>query len=420
MAEVRGFQGVRYRLVRPDEATAVTAPPYDVISAAEQAALHERDSHNVIRLELPLDLPGDNEQENRYSRAAGTYRDWLGTGVLQRDPQPTVYVYGQRYVLPGGGGRLQERLGLMAALKVEPFETGTVRPHEQTFPKHKEDRVRLLSAAHAQFSPIFALYSAPGSGIRTRLEEWSAAEPAALAVDREGVEHRLWPVIDPDFLAWVGELFAGKEVFIADGHHRYETALRYMTECHAQNPAAGEAWYDFIMTFLVEMDDPGLVLFPTHRLVAGTLSQEEMQGRLAPAFAIEAVSPDEATVLGHHQIGVLLPGGRALRLTLTDPGAMERVAAEQSAAWRDLDVAILHRLVFDDLLSLGAEHTVAYTRDLAEAHARVASGEFAAAFLVPPPTVEEMKAVSGTGERMPQKSTYFWPKAITGLVIYGE
>jgi uncharacterized protein (DUF1015 family) len=306
----------------------------------------------------------------------------------------------------------------MGALKVEPYEAGVVLPHEQTFPKHKEDRFRLLSTAEAQFSPIFGLYSAPECEVRAGLARVAAGPPAAVAVDHEGVEHRLWPVSDPEFLQWAAGVFEGRQVFIADGHHRYETALRYRD--HRLAGAASGA-FDYVMTFLVEMDDPGLVLLPTHRLVrSGVPEATELRRLLERYFRIESTSLDEADALEHHQIGVVLPGGEAWRLTLADERALARLDNEHSDAWRDLDVVLLHRLVFQELLRLDEHEQIVYTRDPKEARTGVTDGEFAASFLLPYPRVEELKQVAGAGDKMPEKSTYFWPKAVSGLVIYPE
>jgi len=418
MAEVRAFAGVRYRLQAPDEGSAVIAPPYDVISPEQQAALQARDPRNVIRLELPAGAPADDDSDNRYTRAAALYRRWLGEGVLAREAAPCLYVYGQRYEV---GGRTAERLGVMGALQVEPYEAGVVLPHEQTFPKHKEDRFRLLTAARAQFSPIFGLYSAPGLDVRAELARRAAAPPAVTGFDHEGVEHRLWPVADPAFAEWAAGVFAGRQVFIADGHHRYETAIRYRAARRAAAPEAPLGPADHVMTFLVEMDDPGLVLLPTHRLLRDWVPEgAELLRRLEGPFSVAPVALDGVGELTHHQVGLVLPGGRAFRLTLRDPEALASLAPERSPAWRDLDVAVLHRLVFEHLLGRPGSEGVVYTRDPAEARARAAGGEFAAGFLLPPPRVEELKAVAGAGEKMPEKSTYFWPKAVSGLVIHGE
>jgi uncharacterized protein (DUF1015 family) len=406
MAEIRPFHGVRYRLAQPAEAGNVICPPYDVISPAGAEALRARDPHNVVRLELPEGMGDD-----RYATGARLFQEWLAAGVLAPDSQPCLYLYGQRYTTEDGP---RERLGVLAALKVEPFESGVVLPHEQTFPKHKEDRFRLLTAARAQFSPIFGLYAAPEAGVRAVLDRCAAAPPAAVATDPEGVEHRLWPVSDPAVIAHLAGVLAERPVFIADGHHRYETALRYRGE-HADEHAAA-----CVMTFLVEMNDPGLVLFPTHRLVKPPLPPAaELRARFEPYFRLEDVSLAEADALDHHQLGVVLPDGSAWRLTLRDPHALDALDTDHSPAWRDLDVAILHRLVLAELLGITDAHEdIVYTRDPRESRDRVLSGEFSGSFLLPAPQVEELKAVAGAGDRMPEKSTYFWPKAMTGLVIY--
>lgn len=418
MAEIRPFTGTRYRLQNAEAANDVVAPPYDVIGPAEAQALRERSPHNVVRLELPEDRPGDTDAENRYTRAAALFQDWLGSAILVRETEPCLYVYGQRYE---AGGQIRERLGLMAALKVEPFEAGVVIPHEQTFPKHKEDRYRLLTTARAQFSPIFGLYSAPGAGVRARLAEWAAKPPVAAATDREGVEHRLWAVPDPAFSQWAAGMLEGQQVFIADGHHRYETALRYRNERRAAAPGAPPSPFDYVMTFLVEMEDPGLVVLPTHRLLRAALPPlPELRSRLERSFRITEIPPAEVDALSHHQIGVLFPNGTAWRLALQDLGAMERLDREHCAAWRDLDVVLLHRLILQEVLGLPEHADITYSRDADESREQVAAGRFDAGFFLPTPTVEELKAVAGAGDRMPEKSTYFWPKAITGLVIHAS
>jgi len=409
MARFEPFRGIRYRLASPEEAGLVVCPPYDVIDPEQQAALERRDPRNVVRLELPRAAAGDPTGESRYSAAAELFRHWLSEAVLAADPGPALYLYGQQRETVSGP---TERLGLLGALGVEPFEARVVLPHEQTFPKHKEDRFRLASSAGAQFSPIFGLYDAAGEGVRERLSEWTSRDPDAVAVDAEEVAHRLWVLTDATAHDWARDLLAARQVFIADGHHRYETALRLKQESGA---AAGP--HDYVMTFLVEMSDPGLVLLPTHRLYQGSLPPAPLlEKRLAGAFSIEAIRPEEIDRLSHHQVGLLLASGAALRLTLSDRSALERSTAGHSPAWRGLDVVLLHRLVLGELLGLEGE--IGYTRDPQEARRRTLAGEVAAAFFLPAPSVAELRAVSAAGERMPEKSTYFWPKAYSGLVIY--
>ncbi len=424
MAEIEAFRGVRFPLAAPADAADRICPPYDVIGPAARAILAERHAANVVRLELPEVPPHETPENNRYTRAGTLYREWLASGQLMRDGESSLYVYGQKYFVEG---HAQERLGLIAALRLAPYSTGVVLPHEQTFPSHKEDRFRLRTAVRAQVSPIFGLYAAPDHPVRAHLEAAAAQAPAAVAPDPEGVEHRLWPVTDPAWIAWFQETLANRPVYIADGHHRYETALRYQEACRAGASGADPQPCDFVLTFLVEMNDPGLVLLPTHRMVHGPLlPAERIIERLSPYFEVEPAGVGTVDELAHHQIGLLLPGDgdggtlHAARLVLRDPDALAALDQTHSAAWRDLDVAILHRLVLEEGLGIVDEERIEYTRDPHEARARVQSGEIAASFFLPRPRVEELKAVAGAGDRMPHKSTYFWPKAVTGLVIYSD
>lgn len=363
----------------------------------------------MVHLELPRPEEGDAIGDTCYQRAAELFAEWKRAGVLQQEDGPRLYLYGQRYRTEEGEA---ERLGVLAALLAEPYETGSVRPHEQTFPKHKEDRYRLLTAAGAQFSPIFGLYSAPQAGIRRRLEEVAAAEPLAAAQDAEGVEHRLWEVADPEFHRWFHDLLAGRQVYIADGHHRYETALRRREQARTDEGA------DYVMTFLVEMEDPGLVLLPTHRVLTAAPDLDIRHELFEPYFEVRELAEGERPVLHHHEMELLRDGRPSLHLRLRSPGALGQFDSSHSDAWRDLDVAVLHRLVLQELLGLGEEAGILYTRDEEEARELIAQGHYPAAFLLPHPQVDELKAVAAAGDLMPHKSTFFWPKAVSGMVIY--
>ena len=416
MAEVQPFRGIRYRLDSPDQAGDLICPPYDVIAAPMQRELEERSPHNMVHLELPRPAANDPEGDSRYARAAEIFRQWQAEGVLIQEDQPALYLYGQRYRLGEGEA---ERLGLVGALLAEPYESGSVRPHEQTFPKHKEDRYRLLTTCEAQFSPIFGLYSAPASDVRARLEAAAAGEPVAAAVDMEGVEHRLWNVIDPGFHAWFNGLMQGEQVYIADGHHRFETALRRREEARRGRSDENRIDEDYVMTFLVEMSDPGLVLLPTHRLLTDISDQPITPELFETYFEVSTTRESDDHPLTHHEMEVLRHGKPSLRLRLRNPRVLQTIDQEHSESWRDLDVAILHRLVFQEILGLAEDAGIVYTRDEEEARELIREGHYAAGFLLPAPCVEELKAVAAAGDLMPHKSTYFWPKAISGLVIYG-
>lgn len=418
MAEIQPFAALRFSLSEPEDAGSLVCPPYDVIGPAMRAELAARDEHNVVRLELPE--PDAARGLDRYGAAARLLGEWLAGGVLRRDETPGLYLYGQEYA---ASGRRRTRLGILAALKVEPYEAGSVLPHEQTFPSHKEDRFRLLSSCGVQISPIFGLYAAPGAAVRERLEAAASARPAAVAVDADGVEHRLWPVADPGFVEWARQLLAERPVYIADGHHRYETALRYRDALRAagRDPAAaGVVPGEYVMTLLVEMDDPGLILLPTHRMVAA-LRPGSFPAALERDGDFECLPWDgqEVEALGRHEfgVGVATPDGpRYHRVRLRSAAVLDRLESG-SAAWRSLDVVLLHHVVLPLLTS---EPEITYTRDAAEARDCLEKGETGAVFFEPSPSIADLKSVAGAGEKMPHKSTYFWPKAITGLTIFGE
>jgi uncharacterized protein (DUF1015 family) len=415
MAEVRVFQGWRYDLGKASAAEALVSPPYDVIGPDQASALRERSPHNVIHLELPEGSEDAAAPDNRYTRAAQRFREWRDQGILRREEQPALYLYSQEFTLPNRQ-RLR-RLGILAALRLEPYERGIVLPHERTFAKHKEDRYRLLAAAQAQFSPIMGLYAAEDVAVREHLEAITAAPPA-LSAEGEGVVHSLWVCREES--VWSRDLLATRQVFIADGHHRYETALRY--QAGQQGSGAGNWWYDYVLTYLVAMEDPGLALLPTHRLVRG-LSREaaaDLAGRLARSerFVLrEVAAPQVALPPGH--LRMLTPEGAAIDLFL--PGENSLASEEgRPEAWANQEAVILQELVLKRSLEAGPELEVVYTRDAEEARRRVASGEFQAAFLLPPPRMEQLRAIALAGQRMPEKTTYFWPKAWAGLVVYGD
>jgi len=394
VAEVRGFQGVRY--AGRTDLTPVVCPPYDVISPALRAELAVRDAANFVHLELPAG-------SDPYAAAAGTYAHWLASGIVARDPEPSLYLYGQEFVDPRGMRR--RRLGILAALRLAPYEAGVVLPHERTFPKHKEDRYRLLAAAQAQFSPIFGLYATAG-GVRVTLDRFASDAPTATA-EFDGVRHLLWRLPADDVQPWLDATFADRQVFIADGHHRYETALRYQQERRERERDAPLAWFDYVMIYLVEMGDPGLVCEPTHRLASVPLpAWPELAARLGDDFAWDPVDalPDP---LPDGEIGVLTVRGAA-RVR-----PRRRFRPEPEGA---LEVAILHEVLLPRLYGDVPEFT--YVHTLSAAAEAIRSGQAQVAFCLPPPRLADLRAMAAAGRRMPQKSTYFWPKAIAGLVVY--
>lgn len=453
MPAIRPFRGVRYNTGEIGRMEAVIAPPYDVVTPEMRARLADASPHNVIQLELPQPAGGRDAYEN----AAHLYQQWLTTGALVQEAMPALYPYTQSFRLPSGEERT--RAGFLTLLRLHEYSERMVLPHEETLPQAKEDRFRLLSAAGAQFSPIFGIYDPGEAHVRAWLDEAMRAAPAVDVMDgeqmarrllaanavpedltaeaitpAEGVRHRLWAAPDAELAQRLADTLAPLPVFIVDGHHRYETALRYRGE-----KGAGAPWADYIMIYLVAMDDPGLVVFPTHRIVTGLAGTDwnAVRHRIAQHFDFDThpihrtadpiwIAEAITASLRHGTLAMLAPPFQRIeRLMLRDPAAVDqRVGAGRSEVWRRLDVVALHELALGEALGLretrGEASGLRYSRDTIEAVEAVMDQPDRAAFFVPAPTLQDVRAVALAGEKMPEKSTYFWPKAISGLVIFDQ
>jgi uncharacterized protein (DUF1015 family) len=395
MAEIAPFAAWRYDADRVGRMSDVIAPPYDVISPAEQDALYERSPHNVVRLILARDA-------ERADAAARTLRSWIDDGVLAQESEPAVYLYSQRFTLPDG--RALRRDGVICRLRLEDFSRGVVRPHERTFPGPKADRLALMRATGAYLSPIFGLYARSGESLRNLLGPLGG--PALDVTDAAGEGHTLWRITDTRQIERFRSALASETIYIADGHHRYETGLAYR---HELGGGGDSTW---IMACLVNMEEEGLVILPTHRLVRAPRRVEAaaLAAALEGVFAVETLNGPSNRPAG--AIDVILPE-RRLRLRATS-GAASRLA-DLPAVVRALDVTVLRAAL---LAPLGIRaDDLAFTHDDAEAVAAVAAGEATAAFLVNPPSMETVRAVCHAGEVMPEKSTYFYPKLADGLVM---
>lgn len=448
MADVRPLPGIRYA-PESDLAAAVT-PPYDVISPEAQARYYARDPRNIIRLELGRDERGDDELDNRYTRAALTFAEWRLSGVLRQDA-PALYLYEQRFSVPGAGGA-RKRRGLFARVRIEPWEEGVVLPHERTLSKPKDDRLKLTRATAATLSPIMALYDDPDGELAALLSKTARRKSEVAFTDEAGEEHRLWPLRDAALIARAGQFFRDRQLYIADGHHRYETALAYreeLRETRRELPPDDAA--NFTLMALSAIEDPGLVVLPTHRVVRGiaperlTVFRDELSayfevsplgepGGLATLNVTETLAALTAAGEGGRRVAFVMvtpDGAFLLRQTAGGEDAMDALdparAGEHtgvSEAWRRLDVAALHELVLTRGLGVNeqmvrAGEGVTYTRDASATIEAVRSGADGAqlAFLLNPTPPTAIRDVARAGDRMPQKSTYFYPKLITGLVI---
>ena len=412
MADIRGFRGFRFDLGKVGSLSDVVCPPYDVIDPALQAALAAK-PFNAVRVELTPDVPGGD----KYAVAAATLRDWLADEAVRQDTARSVYVYEQEFTTEAG---TFTRRGFLARVRLEPFGTGKVFPHEQTLSGPKADRLKLYQATGFNLSPVFGLYPDEAGEVFAKLEPLVRKQPPLTAVDHLGVVNRLWVVTDSATISQVIGLMGQRPVFIADGHHRYETGLKYKDE---QNPDDPEAPANFCLMMLVGMSDPGLVILPTHRLVSGLppLTAEQLEAALAPAFEVVGRFADAAACWEHVQLEdsqrVLGFGtaadGKWLAAELADEKALDAVAADRSPEWRGLAVSLLHRLVLERLLPGSPACTYVHRLDEVTA----ATGHQLAC-LVPPVGMGHVTAVAGNRETMPPKSTYFYPKLLTGLVFH--
>ena len=425
MARIIPFRGLRYsQKVVPDLSQVVTQP-YDRISQKDQELYYDRSPFNLVRLEKGKVLPGDNG-ENVYSRAAATFAAWQKEGVLVRDERPSLYVYHQAYAF---AGQSFVRKGVVALAKLEPE---LVHAHERTLKGPKEDRLRLMRATEANFGHIFMLYSDSSRRADKALAQAIAGKPPTTeAVDDFGNRHLVWQVTDSNAIAEVQAALAQKDLYIADGHHRYETAVNFMSECLEKGwrPTAPES-FDARMMTLFNIDEPGMTIRPWHRLVHAVagFDAERFLGQMKDDF--EAVprqtldEVEEAMTAGRtrHTFG-FYSGKRFATLALRDESLMDRLlTGNQSRDWKRLDVSILHTAILERFLGIGAkaleeERNVTYTGDAAGAVKEVDSGKEQALFLVNPTSPNEVRRVADHGERMPQKSTDFYPKLLNGLVL---
>ena len=434
MAQIVPFAGIHYDPRRVPLAD-VIAPPYDVLSPAQQEALYAQNPANIVRLMLNKEQPDDDTANNRYTRASAFLKACLADGTMVEDAEPALYEYLQIFEHPLHPGRKVERRTLFVALKLEPYEKGVVLPHEETHPKAKADRLNLMRATHSNPEPIYGLYEDPRLTVARSLDAVRPAQPLlrALVPGRTGLEaeeHIVYRHTDAGLLAALEEFFAARRVWIADGHHRYETGLNYRNEVRGGEEGSPARPADYLLIGLSAFEDPGLVVLPTHRLVKNIAParMEQLALQLDRYFLVQTLPLEEARRwIKEESPGekrfVVLTQGSHYALTLRDLAQAEAAIQEgHCAAWRHLDVTILQALVLDRTLGISWQelaHTpdVAYTRDEEEAVQKLRSGEFQIACLLQNPTVSEVRDVAAAGDKMPQKSTFFYPKLWSGLVL---
>lgn len=435
MAKVVPFRGIAYDPETVGDVRQVVAPPYDVIDREYQQALHARHPNNVIRLELGLDQPGDDAAENRYTRAARFLREWLTSVVLVRDPTPGVYYYTIEYRVPvhrTGASPARTLKGFLSLLELEELGEGRILPHENTRSTAKEDRLRLLDACQAHFSPIWSLFSDPQGSILGLLEKSiDVARPRLQFEDDSGLRHRLWAITEGSVLADLSAAMRPKPLFIADGHHRYETALAYRARRRQREGAGGTQGFDHVLMLFAPLEDPGLTILPTHRILTTPLpALPDTISTLEDAFLIEEIRFDEpaeaqaraAFLQGLRKsssvpvFGLAVRGHRGYFLLRVRP---DHPSLKTGTVRDRLDVALLQSLVLTRLLrSRADEEAMQYTKDDDDALDQVLRGDAEGALILNATRVADVQAVAAAGLRMPHKSTYFYPKPLTGLVMH--
>ena len=413
MAEVKPFSALHYNLSAVPSLADVTAPPYDVIDAEQRAALLARSPFNVVEIDLPEAPAGDDP----YEHAAETLEEWTLQGILAADREPAIWALTQDYTGPDGNA--YTRRGFLARVRVTDYGPGLIRPHERTQPGPKEDRLRLTRATRHNLSPIFVLH--PGT-VWDRLQPHLIGEPWDEVTDPDGTVHRVWRIADPPVHEAVGAALADAELLIADGHHRYETARTYADE------VGGDGGHRYTLACLVSLEDPGLTVFATHRLLRDLDAdgQERLAAGIRESFDVEEVSEDRLDPGGNDGPGVFgyidAHVRRPFRLRLKDPVTVDRALADRSDAYRRLDAAIFEELILRRTLGMSdddiaAKRGLGYATGTAEALRQLDEGNYQAAFLLRPTPVEQVREVAAAGETMPPKSTYFFPKLLTGIAF---
>ena len=420
MAEVTPFKGILYN-PQAVHAGAVMAPPYDIVSPELKEELYNKSPYNIIRVDFGKDDDGDNEQRNRYTRASQFLSDWLKKEVLLRDPEPSFYCYEISYELCGENKKIR---GFLGAVRIEELGKGKVHPHEMTYSKPKSDRLNILRHCNANTSPIFSLYSSKEKLASSILDDTSNKPPYIEASDRDGFTHRLWKISSSASTEIIREEMSDKDIYIADGHHRYETALAFRKEMEDKGMEhTGKEPFNYVLMFLSNMEEEGLTLLPTHRIIEIN-SDIKIKASLKKYFDIQKVNMEGADEieLRHKMFEIMQSRGHSFGMFLTNSNNYYTLTYKSSnldlnlpESLKRLDVSILHKLIFEKLLNV--DH-FEYEMDPDIAVERSRKGSFEAVFFLNPTRIRDVKEVALAGHRMPPKSTYFYPKLLTGMVIY--
>lgn len=420
MAEVIPFKGVLYNPQKVDTIS-VMAPPYDIVTPEFKEILYSRSPYNIIRIDFGKDNTGDNEKENRYTRASKSLNKWLEQEILIKDAEPLFYCYEVSYKINGQEEKLR---GFLGAVKLEDLGSGKIHPHEMTYSKPKSDRLSVIRSCMANISPIFSLYSSPECLSSSILEKVVKEKAFIEAKNGDGFIHKLWQISDKTSIETIKKDMSDKDILIADGHHRYETALEFKNEMNEKGLLKTDTEpFNYVMMFLVNMEDDGLTILPTHRL-AEIEKQTKIKESLKAYFDITAIKFDgsaekqakqemsKTMQKGKNSLGMFIKDEKTFYV-LNFKGAHSEINSHKTL--KNLSVTILHKLIFEKLLRVDKFE---YEMDPESAVEKVNNGPFQAAFFLNPTKVEDVKEVALAGQRMPPKSTYFYPKLLSGMVIY--
>jgi len=438
MADVRPFRGLRYNLEKAGDLSSLITPPYDVINSAQQESYHQRNPYNIIRLEFGKELSDDDDQNNKYTRAVQTLNDWIQQGILVRDDNPAFYLTEHRF--PESDG-YRSYWGLVAAVRLEDFETGQIRPTEIIMHAPAADRFNLLKSCHVNLSPIMGMVRWGEGNLKSIFPDIDRENPSLSATDDFGVTFNVWVVVDAETVERVSDFFAERAIYIADGHHRYTTALAYRNEqLAAGSPENSDAASNYLMMTIISTGDPGLTLLPTHRMVRNIKSKRmaSLKDQLSDYFQIQTLPPsssensrnrrdwkaslDEAGKKGPAFGLYGLSDDNFLLLTPHNISALRAMLPEgKPKAWRDIDVSLLHGVIMQRLLGIDTSEKekdrLEYSPDEAEVLQKVESGDAQLGFFLNPVPVSSVLNVADADVRMPPKSTYFYPKTAAGLVM---
>lgn len=422
MAEIKGYKGLRFNCEKAGKIEELVCPPYDIISDQQREEYIKTNPHNIIRLELP-------KGDDKYNKAAEILKDWLEKGILVKEDKPAIYIYEEEFTAYGERKAIK---GIICRVKLEEFSKGIILPHEFTLSKAKEDRLNLMKATNCNFSQIYSLYMDGGKNTLGKIDSLSKSEPDIQLQDNDNVTHRMWIIKDEKAIADICSDFTDRKLYIADGHHRYETALNYRNYLREQGLAKEGDACDYQMMMLVDMEHPGLVVFPTHRLVRNldSFNAERVIDGCKEYFDVTEhsdINTIESTLMELYNQGkkayAFYCGGSSYKLlVLKDTNIIKKLLPNASTATQQLDVTILHTFILEKIFGIDAENmakqiNLTYTKIFDEAISSVQQGNSQCAFILNPTRVSEIREVASNGEKMPQKSTYFYPKMITGLVM---